>query len=207
MTFDEQADLILHGGKLTTLDPANPEATAIAVKGDRIVTAGELSAYVRRRCVSRAAPPRDQGSLASSRATDVACHSPPRAIGTFRLFSSAAMARTDVAPSARSARMVGASALAWAGGVVAGASAVGEGLLSAAKELEGLDGRRPSGAVSSSKRRSPACGADGWMARWAGGRGCEGRTLGATGGSQRGRSTGAFTHFFVRTSGTLGFID
>jgi len=25
MTFDEQADLILHGGKLTTLDSANPE--------------------------------------------------------------------------------------------------------------------------------------------------------------------------------------
>jgi predicted amidohydrolase YtcJ len=40
MTFDEPADLILHGGKLTTLDPANPEATAIAVKGDRILTVG-----------------------------------------------------------------------------------------------------------------------------------------------------------------------
>ena len=40
MTFDEHADLILHGGKLTTLDPANPSATALAVKGDRILTVG-----------------------------------------------------------------------------------------------------------------------------------------------------------------------
>src|SRR3954447_18681879 len=40
MTFDEPADLILHGGKLTTLDPANPSAASIAVKGDRILTVG-----------------------------------------------------------------------------------------------------------------------------------------------------------------------
>jgi predicted amidohydrolase YtcJ len=40
MTFDEPADLILHGGKLTTLDPANPSATATAVNGDRILTVG-----------------------------------------------------------------------------------------------------------------------------------------------------------------------
>jgi hypothetical protein len=30
MNLDEHADLILHGGKLTTLDPANPSATALA---------------------------------------------------------------------------------------------------------------------------------------------------------------------------------
>src|SRR3954470_7971258 len=40
MTFDEHADLILHGGKLTTLDPANPSATAVAVRGERILTVG-----------------------------------------------------------------------------------------------------------------------------------------------------------------------
>src|SRR3954469_4405621 len=40
MILDEHADLILHGGKLTTLDPANPSATALAVKGERIVTVG-----------------------------------------------------------------------------------------------------------------------------------------------------------------------
>ena len=40
MNLDEHADLILHGGKLTTLDPANPSATALAVKGDRILTVG-----------------------------------------------------------------------------------------------------------------------------------------------------------------------
>src|SRR5207302_5792683 len=40
MDLDEHADLILHGGKLTTLDPANPAANALAVKGDRILTVG-----------------------------------------------------------------------------------------------------------------------------------------------------------------------
>ena len=40
MTFDEPADLILHGGRLTTLDPANPSATSLAVKGERILTVG-----------------------------------------------------------------------------------------------------------------------------------------------------------------------
>jgi predicted amidohydrolase YtcJ len=40
MTFDEPADLIFHGGRLTTLDPANPSASALAVKGDRILTVG-----------------------------------------------------------------------------------------------------------------------------------------------------------------------
>src|SRR2546430_8336605 len=40
MTLDQHADLILHGGKLPTLDPANRSATAVAVKGDRILTVG-----------------------------------------------------------------------------------------------------------------------------------------------------------------------
>src|SRR3954451_2591901 len=40
MNLDEHADLILHGGTLTTLDPANPSANALAVKGDRILTVG-----------------------------------------------------------------------------------------------------------------------------------------------------------------------
>ena len=40
MTFDEPADLILHGGKLTTLDSANPSATSMAVKGGRILAVG-----------------------------------------------------------------------------------------------------------------------------------------------------------------------
>ena len=34
MDLDEHADLILHGGKLTTLDPANPAANALAVTGE-----------------------------------------------------------------------------------------------------------------------------------------------------------------------------
>jgi predicted amidohydrolase YtcJ len=34
------ADLILHGGRLTTLDPANPTATAVAVRGGRFVAVG-----------------------------------------------------------------------------------------------------------------------------------------------------------------------
>jgi len=40
MTADQHADLILHGGKLTTLDRANPSATVAAVKGDRLVAIG-----------------------------------------------------------------------------------------------------------------------------------------------------------------------
>jgi predicted amidohydrolase YtcJ len=40
MTIDDHADLILHGGKLTRLDPANPSATGLAVKNERIVTVG-----------------------------------------------------------------------------------------------------------------------------------------------------------------------
>ena len=40
MTDEAHADLILHGGKLTNLDSANPSATALAVKGERILTVG-----------------------------------------------------------------------------------------------------------------------------------------------------------------------
>jgi predicted amidohydrolase YtcJ len=35
------ADLILHGGRLTTLDPANPTATAVAVKGGKLLAVGD----------------------------------------------------------------------------------------------------------------------------------------------------------------------
>src|SRR6516162_2488464 len=35
------ADLILHGGRLATLDPANPTATAVAVKGGKLVAVGD----------------------------------------------------------------------------------------------------------------------------------------------------------------------
>lgn len=34
------AELILHGGRVWTVDPARPEATAVAVRGDRIVRVG-----------------------------------------------------------------------------------------------------------------------------------------------------------------------
>jgi predicted amidohydrolase YtcJ len=37
----DHADLILHGGRLTTLDPANPTATAVAVKGGKLVAVGD----------------------------------------------------------------------------------------------------------------------------------------------------------------------
>jgi predicted amidohydrolase YtcJ len=36
----DHADLILHGGKLTTLDRANPSATAVAVRGGKFVAVG-----------------------------------------------------------------------------------------------------------------------------------------------------------------------
>jgi predicted amidohydrolase YtcJ len=42
MNDDVHADLILHGGQLTTLDPANPSATALAVNGERILTVGSV---------------------------------------------------------------------------------------------------------------------------------------------------------------------
>jgi predicted amidohydrolase YtcJ len=34
MNLDAHADLILHGGKLTALAPANPVANALAIKED-----------------------------------------------------------------------------------------------------------------------------------------------------------------------------
>jgi cytosine/adenosine deaminase-related metal-dependent hydrolase len=37
---DGNADLILFNGRITTLDRQNPEAQAIAIRGDRFVTAG-----------------------------------------------------------------------------------------------------------------------------------------------------------------------
>ena len=36
----EPADLVLHNGRVVTLDPASPEAQAIAIKGDAIVAVG-----------------------------------------------------------------------------------------------------------------------------------------------------------------------
>src|SRR6266536_6278897 len=37
MNTSNQANLILHNGRITTLDPKHPEATNIAVRDDRIV--------------------------------------------------------------------------------------------------------------------------------------------------------------------------
>src|SRR5690349_7078728 len=34
------ADLVLRGGKVVTMDPARPEAQAVAAKGDRIIAVG-----------------------------------------------------------------------------------------------------------------------------------------------------------------------
>ncbi|MDP6371306.1 MAG: amidohydrolase [Vicinamibacterales bacterium] len=45
----EPADLVLHGGKIVTVDEALPEAEALAVTGDRIVAVGtndEIDAYI-----------------------------------------------------------------------------------------------------------------------------------------------------------------
>jgi predicted amidohydrolase YtcJ len=42
----EPADLILHGGRVHTMDPARPEATALAVRGDRIVRVGSDDAVL-----------------------------------------------------------------------------------------------------------------------------------------------------------------
>src|SRR5881396_939816 len=38
--MSEPADLILHGGRVWTVDPERPEARALAVRGDRIVAVG-----------------------------------------------------------------------------------------------------------------------------------------------------------------------
>jgi predicted amidohydrolase YtcJ len=45
----EPADLVLHNGKIATVDPAKPEARAIAVRGDAIVAVGseeEIKPYI-----------------------------------------------------------------------------------------------------------------------------------------------------------------
>src|SRR6476659_6179372 len=42
-------------------------------------------------------------------ATDLACHCPPRAVGTPRAFSAAAISRNDVAPAFCASRMIGST--------------------------------------------------------------------------------------------------
>ncbi|MCI0616631.1 amidohydrolase family protein, partial [bacterium] len=43
MSFAEEADLVLRNGTVITMDEAMPEASAVAVKGDRIIWAGKGS--------------------------------------------------------------------------------------------------------------------------------------------------------------------
>src|SRR4029077_20468867 len=43
----KQADLILHNGKITTLDPNNPQATNIAIKNGRIIGVDDAESYER----------------------------------------------------------------------------------------------------------------------------------------------------------------
>ena len=45
MNTSNQADLILHNGKITTLDPKHPEAKNIAVKDGRIIGVSEAEEY------------------------------------------------------------------------------------------------------------------------------------------------------------------
>jgi predicted amidohydrolase YtcJ len=44
MTTDQPADLVLRGGRIATMDPARSWATALAVRGDRIVAVGHEEA-------------------------------------------------------------------------------------------------------------------------------------------------------------------
>src|SRR6187399_3743177 len=44
MTTDSAPDLVLTNAKITTLDPANPEATCVSVKDGRIVEVGDFDA-------------------------------------------------------------------------------------------------------------------------------------------------------------------
>ncbi|HEX9269208.1 MAG TPA: amidohydrolase [Candidatus Limnocylindria bacterium] len=44
---DRPADLVLHGGRVWTVDPARPEADAVAVRGDRVVALGRSSDLLR----------------------------------------------------------------------------------------------------------------------------------------------------------------
>ena len=47
MKTSNQADLILHNGKITTLDPKHPQATNVAIKGGRIVGVDDAESYAR----------------------------------------------------------------------------------------------------------------------------------------------------------------
>jgi len=47
MNSSTQADLILHNGRITTLDPKHPEATNLAVKDGRIVGVDDAEEYLR----------------------------------------------------------------------------------------------------------------------------------------------------------------
>src|SRR6266699_4564608 len=47
MNTSNQADLLLHNGKITTLDPQHPEAKNIAVKDGRIIGVSEAEEYER----------------------------------------------------------------------------------------------------------------------------------------------------------------
>src|SRR6266513_6507139 len=47
MNSSTQADLILHNGRITTLDPKHPEATNLAVKDGRIVGVDDAEEYER----------------------------------------------------------------------------------------------------------------------------------------------------------------
>ena len=46
-TTKKDADLILHNGKITTLDPKYPEATNLAIKDGRIVGVDDAESYSR----------------------------------------------------------------------------------------------------------------------------------------------------------------
>ena len=45
MSINSQDDLILHNGRITTLDAKNPEATNLAVKNGRIVGVNNAEEY------------------------------------------------------------------------------------------------------------------------------------------------------------------
>jgi predicted amidohydrolase YtcJ len=45
MKTTQQADLILHNGHITTLDPKYPEAGSLAIKGGRILAVDDAEEY------------------------------------------------------------------------------------------------------------------------------------------------------------------
>ena len=47
MNSKASAELILHNGRITTLDPEHPEATNLAVKDGRIVGVDDAEEYLR----------------------------------------------------------------------------------------------------------------------------------------------------------------